>query len=259
MAQRPAIVANAQFHIGPGQRQRAQPFLDMAQLGALGFQKPAPRRHVVEQLAHLHRGTGRMRLWRQCRSAATGHFQPRTMLGNRLPRGKRKAADRGDRWQRFATKPHGGDLLQIIEAGDLAGGMARHRQHQFIARETNAIVADADQAYPTLLQIDIQAHGTGIERILDQLLDHRGRAFDHLTGSNLVDQYFRQLPDGHVFLTASGFAKSMALKGMAGLQGSLTPSSVMPHIARERFPCRTHPVGDGNPPAAGRPQSLPQT
>jgi len=97
MAQRAAVVADAQFHIGAGQRQRAQPFFDMAQLGALGFQESAPRRHVVEQLAHLDRGTGRVRVRRQRGRAATGHFQPRAVRSNRLPRGEGKAADRGNR------------------------------------------------------------------------------------------------------------------------------------------------------------------
>src|SRR3546814_4865626 len=46
--------------------QRAQPFLDVAQFGALGAQELSPRRHVVEQVANLDRGAARMRL--------RGHF-----------------------------------------------------------------------------------------------------------------------------------------------------------------------------------------
>jgi len=235
MTQRAAIVADTQFHIGAGQRQRAQPLFDMAQLGTFGFQKPAPRRHVVEQLAHLDRGAGRVRVRRQRRCAATGHFQPRAVRSNRLPRGEGEAADRGNRGQRFATKTHGGDLFQIIEAGDLAGGVARYRQCQFIGGKATAIVAHTDQAYPALFQIDIQARGASIERVFDQLLDHRGRALDHFTGGNLVDQYVGQLPDGHVRLTGSAVAKSVALKVVTGLRRNPMPSSVMRQVASERL------------------------
>src|SRR3546814_3078940 len=67
--------------------------------------------------------------------------------------------------------------------------MARHRQRQFLGREPGTIITNADQAYPALLQIDIQPRGAGIEGILDQFLDHRGRTFDDLTRRDLVDQH----------------------------------------------------------------------
>src|SRR3546814_2210419 len=65
-ARRLAVVRNAQLDVGARQRQRAQPFLDVAQFGALGAQELSPRRHVVEQVANLDRGAARMRL--------RGHF-----------------------------------------------------------------------------------------------------------------------------------------------------------------------------------------
>src|SRR3546814_5656684 len=65
-ARRLAVVRNAQLAVGARQRRRAQPFLDVAQFGALGAQELAPRRHVVEQVANLDRGAARMRL--------RGHF-----------------------------------------------------------------------------------------------------------------------------------------------------------------------------------------
>src|SRR3546814_17646972 len=65
-ARRLAVVRNAQLDVGARQRQRAQPFLDVAQFGALGAQELSPRRHVVEQVANLDRGAARRRL--------RGHF-----------------------------------------------------------------------------------------------------------------------------------------------------------------------------------------
>ena len=37
----------------------------------------------------------------------------------------------------------------------------------------------------------------GIERVLDQLLDHARRALDHLAGGDAVDDAFGELADGH--------------------------------------------------------------
>ena len=40
--------------------------------------------------------------------------------------------------------------------------------------------------------------GPGIERILDQFLDHGGRALDHFTGSHLAgDVFWKQGDSGH--------------------------------------------------------------
>jgi hypothetical protein len=37
----------------------------------------------------------------------------------------------------------------------------------------------------------------GVDRVLDQLLDHARRAFDHFAGGDAVDELFGKLADGH--------------------------------------------------------------
>gem|GEM_PF-3189478 len=73
--------------------------------------------------------------------------------------------------------------------------MPRHRQRQLLSGDTTTVVADADQADAAFFQIDIHARGTGVEGILDQLLDHRSRPFNYLASGDLVDQDFRQGAD----------------------------------------------------------------
>ena len=192
-----AVMRDAQFHVRARQCQRTQPLFDMAQLGALGAQELAPCRHVEEQLAHLNGGARRMRTRHHLAQAPAFDLQRGAVLGIRATRGQRKAADRGDGRQRFAAEAQRGDGFQIIQRGDLAGGMTRHRQRQLFRRNAAAIVADADQPHAALFQIDIHAGGAGIEGVFDQFLDDRCRALDHLAGSDLVDQDLGQLPDRH--------------------------------------------------------------
>ena len=192
-----AVVRDAQFHVGPGQRQRAQPLLDVAQFGAFGAQELAPRRHVVEQLAHLDRGPRRQGLRRDLAHPAAVHLQHRAVRIAGPARSQREPADRGDRGQRLAAEAERGHGFQVVERGDLAGGVARHRQRQLVRGDAAAVVADADQAHAAFLQIDVDAAGAGVERVLDQLLDHRRRAFDDLAGGDLVDQGVGKLADRH--------------------------------------------------------------
>ena len=49
-----------------------------------------------------------------------------------------------------------------------------------------AIIANLDELGAAPLYIYINALGTGIEAVFNQLLQYRSRAFDHLPSSNLI-------------------------------------------------------------------------
>ena len=192
-----AVVGDAQFHVRPRQRQLPQPFLDVAQLGALGLEELAPRRHVEEQVAHFDRGALRVRLGRDRADPAAFDLQRCAVLVAGAARGQREAADRGDRRQRLAAEAERGHAFEVVERGDLAGGVARDRQRQFVGGDAAAVVADADQAHAALFQVDVDAARTGIERVLHQFLDHGRRALDDLAGGDLVDEGVGELADRH--------------------------------------------------------------
>ena len=56
---------------------------------------------------------------------------------------------------------------------------------------------------PPSVTISMRARA-GIERILDELLDHAGRPLHHLAGGDAVDDALGQLADWHAGLGASG-------------------------------------------------------
>ena len=65
-----------------------------------------------------------------------------------------------------------------------------------LARGDRAVVADPDESDSAALDIDFYAARPGIQAVLDELLDHGGRALDHLAGSDLVDELIGQYLNG---------------------------------------------------------------
>ena len=66
--------------------------------------------------------------------------------------------------------------------------MALQGQQKFIAGNAVAVIANPQQAQTALFGLDLDPRRAGIERILDQFFDNRGRALDDFASFDLVDQ-----------------------------------------------------------------------
>ena len=75
--------------------------------------------------------------------------------------------------------------------------MAGQRERQLVALHAAAVVGDPNQAAAALLQRNLDGARAGIDGVLDQLLDHRGRALDHLSRRDAVDHALRQETNRH--------------------------------------------------------------
>ena len=73
--------------------------------------------------------------------------------------------------------------------------MALKGQQGVVAVHAVAVVGDADQLAPAGFDLDADAVGAGIERVLQQFLDHRGRPVHHLAGGDLVGNLVRKNAD----------------------------------------------------------------
>ena len=60
-------------------------------------------------------------------------------------------------------------------------------QRQVFGQEAVAIVDDSQLLGTTAANLNADARGTCIERVLDQFLGNGNRSFDDLAGSDLVD------------------------------------------------------------------------
>ena len=105
-------------------------------------------------------------------------------------------ADRADRRQRLAAEAERVDLHQVV-AVELGGGVALDREFQVAAAHAAAVVGDANKPPAAAVGRDLDLGRAGVERVLDQLLDHAGGALDHLAGGDAVDRGFGKASDGH--------------------------------------------------------------
>jgi hypothetical protein len=64
------------------------------------------------------------------------------------------------------------------------------------ARHAVPVVADAHERRAAVLDLDVDAAGTRVERVLAELLDDGRRPLDHLAGRDLVDEVVGETLDG---------------------------------------------------------------
>ena len=107
-------------------------------------------------------------------------------------RAKHEVRDRRDARQRLAAKTERPDRAQIVSVRYLARGVALERQPGVLRLHSLAIVVDANQLLAAELDGNRDAPGTGVERVLDELLDDGSRTFDDFAGGNLIREVGRQ-------------------------------------------------------------------
>ena len=75
--------------------------------------------------------------------------------------------------------------------------MALDGEREILARHAAAVVTDIDEPAPAAVAQDIDPRRAGVERVLDELLDHAGGSLDHLARGDAVDDAFGELADRH--------------------------------------------------------------
>ena len=68
------------------------------------------------------------------------------------------------------------ERLEILEACDLARRMTRQRERELLTLDADAVVGHANQSRAAGLDLEIDPRRAGVERVLDELLDHGTRA-----------------------------------------------------------------------------------
>src|SRR5262249_53228083 len=110
--------------------------------------------------------------------------------------GGREARPPARRRERPAPENPRADVQQGGGRGRRGGGGV-DREREVVAAHAGTVVADANEPAPAAVGEDVDARRAGIERVLDELLDHARGALDHLAGSDAVDDAFGELADGH--------------------------------------------------------------
>ena len=179
------------------QRQLGQGAEARRELGRGRFEKLEPCGRVEEEIADLHAraGVGRDLEPLLDRPALAG--QPEPVRRSARAARQREARDGADRRQRLTAEPECRDRVEILVARQLGRRVALEGQRQLVGRHPDAVVGDADERGPAVAQIDRDRQGSGVQRVLHQLLDGRGGALDDLSGGDLVDEVIGQSADRH--------------------------------------------------------------
>src|SRR5712664_2962060 len=174
------------------ERDAPEELVAVAELGGFAAQELAARRRVEVQVGDRYRGARRACGGFDLADVRTLGADRRAM--RRLPRagGDRDSRDRGDGRERLAAKSHAADAFQVLEAADLARGVARERERQVVARYAGAVVVDLDALRAALVQRHGDAARVRVEAVLEQLLEHRRGPLDHLAGGDLAHQQIGQ-------------------------------------------------------------------
>ena len=82
-------------------------------------------------------------------------------------------------------------MVQVLQLAQLACGVGPEGQGQVLRAHAAPVVGDADAPGTTLHEVQADLAGPGVQGVLQELLDHRCRAFDYLPGGDLVPQDIR--------------------------------------------------------------------
>jgi hypothetical protein len=173
--------------------QAGQRVLGVAELAARGLEEFEPGRRGEEQVAHFDPGAAALGRRLQRRLAAAFHGQAPGLFGAPDPAGDAEPTDRSDGGQGLAPESQGGDVDQVV-VRQLGGGVTLDRQLQLPAVHAGAVVGHRDQGPAAVAQhrVHLAQHRVhlaraGVDGVLDQFLQDRGRTLDHLAGGDLID------------------------------------------------------------------------
>ena len=201
-----ALIDVSEGHIRPGKNQAHHQVRHHGSLGCRLFQEFQSDRRVEKQIAH-HKGCAFRAgsfLNGKHLSALVACLQAADVAAGAGSAGN--PADRRDGGQCLAPEAQGGYGLQILRAGNLAGGMALEGHADIAGGNAAAVIRHAEIADSPIADFHRHSAGARVKAVFHQLLDGRGRAFNHLARGNFADNLvIQQLNLGHElppFLTA---------------------------------------------------------
>ena len=162
------------------------------EFGFFSLEELTPRRHVVEQRAHLDPGAGSGAHLGDAQELAALHAHFRAQGVPRSSGGDRHLRDRGDARQRLSPEAQGGDAAQIPIRGYLARRVALEAQQRVVFAHAVSVIDDLHARGAARFQIDFHPRGARVDAVLHQLLEEGGWALHHLARGDLVRKRFRQ-------------------------------------------------------------------
>ena len=182
-----AIRAHREAHGGTSHGHERDDLHRVPKLRGLGAQKLPAGGYLREEIPDLDGCTDRMGRGLHRLGAGESDGDNRPLGGIAGAARDQKLRDAADRGQGLPAEAARSDVLEVGRVSELRGGMPLDREPQVARGNALAVVAHPDEALAALLDVDDDARGFGVERVLDQFLNHRSGPFDHLARGDLVD------------------------------------------------------------------------
>ena len=195
------IVA-AQFEVDPGQHQgqAPHPVGDVPPFGPLALEELAARGNLGEQFGDFDPGSRRSARSPFAKNLATLEIDRVALVAVARPGVQPELRNRSDGRQGLTPKAKARDVLETGEICEFAGGMSSEGHTGFPRGHSVSVVCHRDQGASAIANIHSNSRSSRVERVLDQLLDHRCRPLDNLAGGDLVDQFARKQLDPAILI-----------------------------------------------------------
>ena len=156
------------------------------QLGAVLFQELAPRRNVVEQIFHHYVGAVGARCRFLFLHLRARHFDVGAQLVAVFAGAHLDRRNGHNRCHRLAAEAHCADVEQVGGRQDFRCGVALEAHPRVGCRHSAAIVDDLNERFAGVFHNHLNFGGARVDRVLNQLLNHRCRALHNFASRNLV-------------------------------------------------------------------------
>ena len=154
---------------------------NVTRLGEVLFEKLHASRCIEEQVAHNDCCSFRTAGFLLCLNLTGFQMQMQTRNRTRLTREQINARNRRNRSQCFTAEAQCADSIQIFLGTQLAGRVATEGHRCILCRHAAAVIRNTQISNAAVFDLHRNAGRTCVNRILDQLLRHRGRPFNNLS------------------------------------------------------------------------------
>ncbi len=194
----PAIVDKAEASLWIGKGVPLNDGGDLTGFGGGGAQEFLARRHIEKEVFDAHGGAHRRTGARRGLDHAASVAYTGAIGLTNIAAGERHLADRADAVERLPAKAKGGDVVEIVDGAEFAGGVALERQWQLRFGDAVPVVAHAQQAAPAFARLDADFRGAGVKAVFQQFLDDIGGTFDDFASSDFGGHFGRKNLNRHV-------------------------------------------------------------
>ena len=176
-----AVANERERNLRMGERRMLYYAENVTRLGEVLFEKLHASRCVEEQVAHNDCCAFRTAGFLLCLNLTGFQMQVQTRNRTCLTRKQINARNRRNRSQCFTAETQCADGVQIFLGAQLAGRVAAESHWRVFCRHAAAVIRNTQIGNAAVFDLHRNAGRTCVNRILDQLLRHRGRPFNNLS------------------------------------------------------------------------------